>query len=93
MPLLFLFSGTVFYAGAQGGVQIAQIPWEKEAHYRLPVRVWREMMDHYFPNSAWLRVRKDVFDRLYRYKARRALPNWEAALERLLQQSEAELER
>src|SRR5918911_2362529 len=93
VPLLFLFSGTVFYEHGEGGLQIAQIRWEKEAPFRLPVRRWKEMMERYFPNSAWLRVRKDVFDRLYAYKARHALPTWEDALERLLQGREAELER
>ncbi|HWE61801.1 MAG TPA: DUF6084 family protein [Chloroflexota bacterium] len=93
VPLLFLFSGTAFYAAAEGGVQIGQIPWEKEATFRLPIAVWKQMMDRYFPNSAWLRVRKDVFDRLYSYKARQALPTWEDALDRLLREREAELER
>jgi hypothetical protein len=93
VPLLFLFSGTVFYTHGEGGLQIAQIPWEKEAPFRLPVRLWKEMMERYFPNSAWLRVRKDVFDRLYAYKARHALPTWEDALDHLLQGREAELER
>jgi hypothetical protein len=93
-PLLFLFSGTVFYSPeGEEAPRIAQIPWEKEAHYRLPVALWREMMDRYFPNSAWLRLHKDVFDRLCSYKARQALPTWEAALEQLLGRSEAELER
>jgi hypothetical protein len=92
IPLIFLFSGTVFYSNAEGTVQIAQIPWEKEAQYRLPVRVWKEMMEHYFPNSAWLRVRKDVFDQLYTYKAQRGHPTWEATLEDLLQPREAERE-
>src|SRR2546423_2701907 len=93
VPLLFLFSGTVFYTRDEGGLQIAQIPWEKEAPFRLPIRVWKEMMERYFPNSVWLRVRKDVFDRLYAYKARRVLPTWEGALDHLLQGREAELER
>jgi len=84
VPLCLLFSGTIFYAGDDGALQIAQIPWEKEATFRLPVRVWQEMMDHYYPNSAWLCLRKDVFDRLYQYKSRRGLPTWEQALESLL---------
>lgn len=92
IPLIFLFSGTIFYQNSEGILQISQIPWEKEAQYRLPVRVWKQMMDLYFPNSAWLRVRKDVFDRLYAYKAKRALPTWEAALEDLLQAREVESE-
>jgi len=93
VPLEFLFSGTVFYAGEGGGLQIARISWEKEAQFRLPVRVWKEMMEHYFPNSAWIRLRKDAFDRLYDYKARRGLPTWEATVEALLHASEQEVER
>lgn len=88
VPLAFLFSGTVFYAAEQGGMQVAQIPWDVEARFRLPVRVWKEMMEHYYPNSAWLSLRKDVFDRLYRYKARRGLPTWEETLDSLLAAAE-----
>ena len=93
VPLEFLFSGTVFYAGEDGRLQVARISWEKEAEFRLPVRLWREMMEHYFPNSAWIRLRKDAFDRLYDYKVRRGLPTWEAAVEALLHASEQEVER
>lgn len=83
IPLEFLFSGTVYYAG-EFGLQAVQIPWEKEAHFRMPVKVWKEMMEQYFPNSAWLRLRKDTFDQLYRYKTRHGLPTWEDALDGLL---------
>ena len=64
IPLMFLFSGSCFYAGAAGGLEVAPIPWSKEARFRLPAVVWREIMDSYYPNSAWLRIRQDVFDRL-----------------------------
>jgi hypothetical protein len=93
VPLEFLFSGTVFYAGEGGGLQVDRISWEKEAEYRLPVRVWRDMMEHYFPNSAWLRLHRDAFDRLYDYKVRMGYPTWEAAVESLLRESEREVER
>ncbi len=93
VPLEFLFSGTVFYAGEGGRLQVARISWEKEAEFRLPVRVWKEMMERYFPNSAWIRLRKDAFDRLYDYKVRRRLPTWEATVEALLHASEQEVER
>jgi Family of unknown function (DUF6084) len=86
VPLELLFSGTVFYLDGDGLLRTAQIPWEHEAGFRLPVSVWREAMEHHFPGSAWLRVRKDVFDRLYAYKSERALPTWEAALETLLEE-------
>lgn len=84
VPLLLLFSGTVFYVGAEGALQVAPISWDKEARFRLPVRVWREMMDLYYPNSTWLSVRRDVFERLYQYKLQRSLPTWEDTLDSLL---------
>jgi hypothetical protein len=93
VPLEFLFSGTVYYAGEGGRLQIARISWEKEAEFRLPVRLWKEMMERYFPNSAWIRLRKDAFDRLYDYKVSMGLPTWEAAVEALLRASEQEVER
>jgi hypothetical protein len=83
VSLEFLFSGTMFYEG-EAGLQAAQISWEKEAEFRLPVALWRQAMEHYFPNSAWLRLRRDTFDRLCEYKARHGLPTWEAAIEKLL---------
>ncbi|MDQ3701946.1 MAG: DUF6084 family protein [Chloroflexota bacterium] len=86
VPLEFLFSGTVFYAdGAR--LQAAKISWEKEARYPFPVAVWRQMMAHYFPNSAWLRLDRRTFDELYAYKARHGLPTWEAAVQGLLRAS------
>lgn len=84
VPLNLMFSGTVFYEGGERGLQAVQIPWDREAHFRLPVRIWEEMMEHYYPNSAWLRLRRDVFDRLYRYKVRRGIPTWEQTMEELL---------
>jgi hypothetical protein len=88
VPLCLLFSGTIFYVEDEGGpLQVSPIPWEKEASFRLPVRVWKEMMELYYPNSTWLCLRRDVFDRLYRYKRRLGLPTWEQALERLLDTS------
>jgi Family of unknown function (DUF6084) len=92
VPLEFLFSGTTFYAAEGGRLQTARISWEKEAEFRLPVRLWREMMDRYFPNSAWIRLHKDAFDRLYDYKVRKGLPTWEATMEALLKASEQEVE-
>jgi hypothetical protein len=93
VPLEFLFSGTVFYAGEDGRLQIARISWEKEAEFRLPVRLWKEMMEQYFPNSAWVRLHKDAFDQLHNYKVSRGFPTWGAAVEALLSASEQKVER
>jgi Family of unknown function (DUF6084) len=93
VPLCFLFSGTVFYADGSGALQVAPIPWDKEARFRLPVKSWREMMDIYYPNTAWLCLRRDVFERLYQYKVEHGIPTWEQALERILPALEEAVKR
>jgi hypothetical protein len=85
LPISLLFSGTVFYAGAGVGLQVAQIPWDREARYRLPVQVWKEMMDRYYPNTAILSLRRDIFDRLYEFKLQNRIATWEHVFERMLE--------
>jgi len=84
IPLHLMFSGTVFYADSEDALQVAPISWEQETRFRLPVKVWREMMDAYYPNSVWLNLRRDVFDRLCHYKTQHGIPTWEQALESVL---------
>ena len=84
IPLCLLFSGTIFYEDDDGAVQMAQVPWSKEARFRLPVTVWKQVIEMYYPNTAWLMLRRDVFHRLYQYKMRSGLPTWEQAIENLL---------
>jgi hypothetical protein len=88
IPLCFLFSGTVFHQAPDGMLQVSQISWEKEADYRLAAATWRKLMNQHYPNSAWLSLRKDVFERLARYKSLQGLPSWEHALDRLLSRAE-----
>jgi hypothetical protein len=85
VPLEFLFSGTVFYSGEAGQLQTARISWDHEAGYRLPVAVWKDTMEQYFRGTAWLRLRKESFDRLAAYKSRNALATWDDALDSLLE--------
>jgi hypothetical protein len=84
IPLNLLFSGTVFYQLGESSLQVAPISWDKESRFRLPVQTWRAMMDEHYPNSAWLALRRDVFERLYQYKMRNGIPTWEAAVDRML---------
>ena len=86
IPFVILFSGTTFL-NQDGALSIEQVPWHKETAYRLPVRVWREAMDMHFPNSAWLRVRRDTLDSLQRFKSRLTLPTWDETIEALLRQA------
>jgi len=83
VPLLLLFSGTVF-GTSDGRLSVQQVPWSKEASYRLPVAVWREAIDAHFPNSAWIKISNSTLDELLRFKTRAALPTWEATLLALL---------
>ncbi len=88
IPLCLMFSGTVFYADADGSVQVSPISWDKETRYRLPVSVWKEMMDAYYPNSAWLCLRRDAFDKLHRYKRRNGIATWEEVIDRIMADAE-----
>ena len=84
LPLCFQFSGNVFYQGEDDTLQVAPISWDKEAKYRLPVKVWKDLMDVYYPNSVWMALHKDTFEKLYEYKVRQGIPTWEEVLERAI---------
>jgi hypothetical protein len=83
IPLDLLFSGSVLY-DVDGRIQAAPIPWDREATYRLPVRVWREAMAAAFGDSPWLRLPRETFDRLADYRSRHAYASWQAAVDSLL---------
>jgi hypothetical protein len=83
IPLLFLFSGTVFTRGASG-FSVAQVPWDRESPFRLPVGVWRELMEEHFPGSEWLRMRRDTVDALAYYRHVRGLTSWDDVVTTLL---------
>ena len=83
IPLVLLFSGTVFLAQGEG-FSVELIPWSCEAAYRMPVSVWRDVVDAHFPGSAWLRCSRETLDALSDYKATHALPTWDATLAALL---------
>jgi hypothetical protein len=84
VPVSLLFSGTVFYRDADGLLQMDQISWSKQANFRLRVDVWRKMMDLYYPNCAWLRIDREVFDELHRFKRENGFTGWDTALRALL---------
>lgn len=83
VPLVLLFSGTVFTRGSTGfGVE--QVPWDCEAAYRLPVTVWQDMIRAYYPHTGWLRLDHDVITELAQLRARHGLTSWEEVVQRLL---------
>jgi hypothetical protein len=82
IPLLMLFSGTVFTADG-----IVQIPWDRECGHRMPVAVWRDLMEMYFPGGGWLRLTRETLDALQEFKHRQAIPTWDAAVTALLKEA------
>ncbi|WP_214412127.1 DUF6084 family protein [Sphaerisporangium fuscum] len=86
IPLLLLFSGTVF-AKAGEGFTVRPVPWHCEARCPLPVAVWREMIDRYFPGSGWLRLHRDTLRALQRFKSEHALATWDETVEALLKEA------
>jgi hypothetical protein len=83
VPLSLQFSGTVFTRG-ESGFGVEQIPWHLEAGYRMPIRVWRELMDAHFPNSGWIRVDRETLRRLGTYRTERGLIGWDRVFDELL---------
>jgi hypothetical protein len=88
VPLLFLFSGTVFTRGSTG-FSVAPVPWDREASHRMPVRVWRGLMEAYFPGGEWLRVQRDTVEALAHFRHVRGLTSWDAAIDVLLAEAGA----
>ena len=82
VPVCLQFSGTVFYLNETGSLQASPISWSQETRFELPIQVWKEMIELYYPETAWVCLRRDVFDRLYRYKVENMIPTWEETLER-----------
>ncbi|OLT16430.1 hypothetical protein BJF78_14190 [Pseudonocardia sp. CNS-139] len=86
VPLLLLFSGTVFYAGPDG-VQVGPVAWHEEATHRLPVAVWRAAMDEHFPGAAWVRLRRDTLDALAAHRSAHTDRDWDETVLRLLKEA------
>ncbi len=68
VPLVLLFAGSAFTRN-ETGMNVAPVAWHADTTFRLPVAVWRQMMDVYFPNSGWVMLSRDVLDKLTQYKA------------------------
>ncbi|MEV0297479.1 DUF6084 family protein [Nocardia sp. NPDC050710] len=83
VPLLFLFSGTVFFKGS-GGFAIQQIPWDRDDKFDMPISVWHNLIAAQFPNTGWLRLHRDTLDALAAYKAGHGLLGFDDAVTKLL---------
>lgn len=84
VPLCFLFSGSIFYETSQSALQVSRVSWSKEARHRLPVDVWKQVIDHYYPNTASLTLHREIFDRLDEYRRKHGIAEWDHVMQRLL---------
>jgi Family of unknown function (DUF6084) len=83
-PLALHFNGMIYYPGVDGGLQMALIPWSKSIDFRMPVSVWRETIEHYYPGTAWIAVSSQTFEALQKEKRERGLATLDAYLSALL---------
>jgi hypothetical protein len=83
-PLALHFNGMIYYPGADGGLQMVLVPWTKSIDFRMPVSVWRETVEHYYPNTGWVALRSQTLEGLQREKLERALPTLDACIQELL---------
>jgi len=83
VPLVLLFSGTVFTRGSTG-FAVEQLSWSLEAPCRLPVSTWRQLMDHYFPGGGWIRLEREAMDALLGYRSAHGLTSWEQTVAALV---------
>lgn len=83
IPLVLLFSGTVFTRGTTG-FAVEQLSWSLEAQCRLPVADWHRLMDLYYPGAGWIRMDRASIDALSRFRSERGLTTWEQTVDALL---------
>jgi hypothetical protein len=83
-PLALHFNGLVYYPDERGGLQVVLVPWSCSVDYRLPVAVWRETVEHYYPNTGWVALRSQTLHALERERVAQGLPTYDACLQRLL---------
>jgi hypothetical protein len=84
-PLALHFNGMVYYPADDGSLQIVLLPWNASIGYRMPVSVWRETIEHYYPGTAWLALRAGTVASLQRRKLRRGLATLDACVTELLE--------
>jgi hypothetical protein len=84
VPLAFNFNGTVHYRGDDGRLQMSLVPWSCSAEFRMPVAIWRELIEHYYPGTGWIALQEPTLRALQAEKARRALPTLDACVQELL---------
>jgi hypothetical protein len=88
IPLVFMFSGTIF-AAASSALQVTQVAWDTETRFRLPAHTWQEAMEQHFGDDTWIRLGRLSFEALDRTRRLRGFTNWDQLVEALCDASPA----
>jgi hypothetical protein len=86
-PLALHFNGMIYYRDEHGGLQMVLVPWSRSVDFRMPVSVWRDTIDHYYPNTGWVALRTQTLEALQREKLDRGLPTLDECVQALLAQA------
>lgn len=87
VALTFHFTGTIFYRGEEGRMQIVKVPWECTTRFAMPIATWREMTEHYYPSTGWVALGDETLAALSARKAARGLHSFDATVSELLGES------
>jgi hypothetical protein len=85
-PLALHFNGMVYYPARDGGLQMVLVPWTRSIEFRMPVSVWKETIEHYYPNTGWVGLRAQTLDALQRRKVDRGHATFDACVAELLEE-------
>lgn len=91
IPLSFHFNGSVYYAGEGGTLQVVQVPWDTVADAKMPVAVWKRMIDSYYPYRGWLPLQRETLDELLARKAAKGLPTYDHVVRELLDSDQSQV--
>jgi hypothetical protein len=84
VPLSFHFNGTVFYRGADGGLQVVPVAWSSSAQFGMPIAAWKAMIAEHYPGGGWIRLSETTLAALNDRRASRGLPSFDACVNELL---------
>jgi hypothetical protein len=84
-PLALHFNGVIYYPADDGGLQMVLVPWSQSIDFRMPVSVWRDTIEHYYPGTAWVALQARTFQALQRRKLDRGLATLDACIAELLE--------
>ena len=77
----------VYYPNEQGGLQMVLVPWSRSIDFRMPVSVWRETIEHYYPNTGWVALQSGTLRALEHERVAHGLPTQDACVRHLLDEA------